>query len=139
MIVRDDLMRERFPILQREIAGRPLVYLDSAATSQKPDAVITAEAEYYRRSNANVHRGLHTLGDEATRLYEGCRSRVADWLAVPRAEDVVICRSATAALNMVARGWEAQLSSGDEILLTEMKWSITRTWSRGRCWPSGGD
>ncbi len=116
----EGLLRERFPILGRTVNGRPLVYLDSAATTQKPDAVIDAEADYYRRSNANVHRGLHTLGDEATHLYEGCRAAVADWLAVAPAQ-VTIQRSATAAINLVARGWEQNLAEGDAILVTEME------------------
>ena len=114
------LLRERFPILDREVNGRPLVYLDSAATTQKPEAVIEAEADYYRRSNANVHRGLHTLGDEATRLYEGCRTTVARWLGAEPAQ-VTIQRSATAALNLVARGWEHHLQPGDAVLVTEME------------------
>jgi len=113
-------VRERFPLLRREVNGRPLVYLDSAATTQKPAAVIEAEADYYRMSNANVHRGLHTLGDEATRLYEGCRESVARWLGVD-APQVTIQRSATAALNLVARGWEHHLAPGDVILVTEME------------------
>ncbi|MFN2369690.1 MAG: aminotransferase class V-fold PLP-dependent enzyme [Candidatus Krumholzibacteriia bacterium] len=114
------LLRERFPILGRSVNGRPLIYLDSAATTQKPEAVIAAEADYYRNSNANVHRGLHTLGDEATRLYEGCRAAVAGWLAVTPAQ-VTIQRSATSAINLVARGWEHRLSEGDAILVTEME------------------
>lgn len=114
------LLRERFPILGRSVNGRPLVYLDSAATTQKPEAVIAAEADYYRNSNANVHRGLHTLGDEATRLYEGCRSAVAAWLAVAPAQ-VSIQRSATAAINLVARGWDHHLKDGDAILVTQME------------------
>ena len=114
------LLRERFPVLGRSVNGRPLVYLDSAATTQKPDTVIEAEAEYYRHSNANVHRGLHTLGDEATRLYEGCREAVARWLDV-RPAQVAIQRSATSALNLVARGWEHHLREGDAVLTTEME------------------
>ncbi|MFO7610094.1 MAG: SufS family cysteine desulfurase [Candidatus Krumholzibacteriia bacterium] len=114
------LLRERFPILGRSVNGRPLVYLDSAATTQKPEAVIAAEADYYRSSNANVHRGLHTLGDEATRLYEGCRAAVAGWLAVTPAQ-VTIQRSATSAINLVARGWEHHLHEGDAILVTQME------------------
>jgi len=114
------LLRERFPILGRSVNGRPLVYLDSAATTQKPDAVIEAEAAYYRQSNANVHRGLHTLGDEATRLYEGCRTTVARWLGVEAAQ-VTIQRSATAAINLAARGWEHRLQPGDAVLVTEME------------------
>ena len=113
-------VRDRSPLLRRQVNGRPLVYLDSAATTQKPEAVIEAEADYYRNSNANVHRGLHTLGDEATRLYEGCRSRVADLLGVA-ADQVTIQRSATSALNLVARGWERRLAAGDAILVTEME------------------
>jgi len=113
-------VREQFPLLGREVNGRPLVYLDSAATSQKPVSVIEAEADFYRTSNANVHRGLHTLGDEATRLYEGCRHRVARWLDVA-ADQVTIQRSATSALNLVARGWEHKLAPGAAILVTEME------------------
>jgi len=113
-------VRKQFPLLGREVNGRPLVYLDSAATSQKPVSVIEAEADFYRTSNANVHRGLHTLGDEATRLYEGCRHRVARWLDVA-ADQVTIQRSATSALNLVARGWEQKLAPGAAILVTEME------------------
>ena len=116
----EGLLRERFPILGRSVHGRPLIYLDSAATTQKPDAVIEAEADYYRHANANVHRGLHTLGDEATRLYEGCRSAVARWLGVAPAQ-VSMQRSATGAINLVARGWEHHLAEGDAILVTEME------------------
>ena len=118
---REGLLRERFPALRREVAGHPLVYLDSAATAQKPEAVIAAEARYYRESNANVHRGLHTLAEEATAAYEACRARVAAWIGAARPEDVVITRNATAALNLAARGWEQFLQPGDEVLLTEME------------------
>jgi cysteine desulfurase / selenocysteine lyase len=118
---RDGLLRERFPALRREVAGHPLVYLDSAATAQKPEAVIAAEARYYRETNANVHRGLHTLAEEATAAYEACRARVAAWIGAARPADVVITRNATAALNLAARGWEQFLQPGDEVLLTEME------------------
>ncbi len=113
-------IRDRFPLLKREVNGRPLVYLDSAATTQKPEAVIQAEADYYRNSNANVHRGLHALGDEATRLYEGCRETVARWFEVAPTQ-VTIQRSATSALNLVARGWEHHLEPGDAVLVSQME------------------
>jgi len=118
---RAGLLRERFPALRREVAGQPLVYLDTAATAQKPEAVIEAEARFYRVSNANVHRGLHTLAEEATAAYEACRARVAAWIGAARPADVVITRNATAALNLAARGWEQFLQPGDEVLLTEME------------------
>ncbi|MHB8079512.1 MAG: aminotransferase class V-fold PLP-dependent enzyme [Candidatus Krumholzibacteriia bacterium] len=118
---RAGLLRERFPALRREVGGRPLVYLDTAATAQKPEAVIEAEARFYRVSNANVHRGLHTLAEEATAAYEACRARVAAWIGAARPADVVITRNATAALNLAARGWEQFLQPGDEVLLTEME------------------
>jgi len=115
------LFRDRFPVLRRNLGGRPLVYLDNGATTQKPEAVIAAEARYYRENNANVHRGMHTLAAEATDLYEGCRSRVARFLGVGRSEQVVITRGTTSALNMVARGLAHRLRPGDEILVTEME------------------
>lgn len=115
------LFRDRFPVLHRNLGGRPLVYLDNGATTQKPEAVISAQARYYRENNANVHRGMHTLASEATDLYEGCRSRVARFLGVGRSEQVVITRGTTSALNMVARGLAHRLRPGDEILVTEME------------------
>ena len=115
------LFRDRFPVLRRNLGGRPLVYLDNGATTQKPEAVIAAEARYYRENNANVHRGMHTLAAEATDLYEGCRSRVARFLGVGRSDQVVITRGTTSALNMVARGLAHKLRPGDEILVTEME------------------
>ncbi len=115
------LMANRFPILLRQMDGRPLVYLDNGATSQKPEAVIAAEARYYRTHNANVHRGMHTLAAEATDLFEGGRSRVARFLGVPHAEQVVITRGTTSALNMVARGLGHRFRPGDEILVTGME------------------
>jgi len=111
----------RFPILRRQVRGRRLVYLDNAATTQKPDTVLAALQRYYTLSNANVHRGVHTLAEEATALYEGCRARVARFLNAPSERGVVILRSATEALNLVARGWEHHLRAGDEVLLTEME------------------
>jgi len=112
---------DRFPTLGRQVNGRRLVYLDSAATAQKPEAVIAAQARYYRRHNANVHRGMHTLAAEATDLYEGCRNRVARFLGVTRPEQVVMTDGATGALNLAAFGLRHTLNPGDEILLTEME------------------
>ena len=115
------LVRDRFPLLDRRIGDRPLCYLDTAATSQKPEAVLAALDRYHRRSNANVHRGLNTLAAEATEAYEACRRRVAGLVAAPSSESVVITRGATASLNLLARGLEHELEPGDEILLTEME------------------
>jgi cysteine desulfurase/selenocysteine lyase len=96
-----DAVRADFPILQRQVGDRPLVYLDSAATSQKPVQVLDAVERYYRQSNSNVHRGAHTLGNEATELFEGARRRVAAFLdADPRG--LVFTRNATESLNLVA-------------------------------------
>jgi cysteine desulfurase/selenocysteine lyase len=115
------LARDRFPLLRRRVGDHPLHYLDTAATSQKPEAVLEALARYYSTSNSNVHRGLNTLSSEATAAYEGCRRRVADFLGAAAPESVVITHGATAALNLLARGLEHDLEPGDEILLTEME------------------
>jgi len=115
------LFPERFPILTRRLGGRPLVYLDNGATTQKPEAVIAAEARYYRENNANVHRGMHTLASEATDLYEDCRAHVARFLGLGRSGRVVITRGTTSALNLVARGLAHKLRPGDEILVTGME------------------
>ncbi len=118
-----DKVRKDFPILAVEAhPGVPLVYLDSAASSQKPTAVIEAMNAYYRTTNANVHRGIHRLSEDATNAYEGARQRIADFVNAPSAEQVIYTRNATEAFNLVAATWgRANLGPGDEILLTEME------------------
>ena len=115
-----DTIRPEFPILSRRIGDRPLVYLDSAASAQKPEAVISAMADLMRHSYANVHRGLHTLANETTELYENARKKVANFIGAGEAE-IVFTRGATEALNLVAAGLGQGLSEGDEVLLTEME------------------
>lgn len=115
-------VRADFPILDREVKGKPLSYLDNGATSQKPLAVIEAMDSYYREFNANVHRGVHTLSEEATDLYEGARAKVAGLLGAASPREIVFTRNVTAALNLVAGSWgAANLGPGDRILLTEME------------------
>ncbi|HVN31170.1 MAG TPA: SufS family cysteine desulfurase [Thermoanaerobaculaceae bacterium] len=114
-------LRSRFPILERQVHGHRLVYLDNAATTQKPEAVLAALRHYYVSSNANVHRGVHTLAEEATAAYEACRTRVARFVNAPDERGVVILRNATEAINLVARAWGATLNAGDEVLLSEME------------------
>jgi len=116
-------IRQQFPIFQREIsAGVPLVYLDSTATSQKPNAVIEAMNEYYRRSNANIHRGVHTLAEEATAMYEGARDKIAKFISAPSARQIIYTRNTTESINLVAYTWaRANLKAGDLVILTEME------------------
>jgi cysteine desulfurase / selenocysteine lyase len=117
-----EAIRRDFPILSRTVGDHRLVYLDSAATSQKPVSVIEAEADFYRRHNANAHRGIHMLGEEATEAYEGARATVARFLGAPSADTIVFTRGVTESLNLVAQGWGRKfLHEGDEILLTEME------------------
>ena len=115
-------IRVDFPILRRLVNGRPLVYLDNAATTQKPQCVIDALVRYYTTMNANVHRGIHTLAVEATEAYEGVREKVARFIGADGYGQVVFTRNATEALNLVARSWgEANLREGDEVVLTIME------------------
>ena len=100
-----ELVRRDFPILQRMVHNEPLVYLDNAATSQKPLAVIDALVEYYHGHNANVHRSIHTLGDEATTLYEDAREKTRRFINAPTAQSIVFLRNATEAINLVAYAW----------------------------------
>ncbi|MEW5701632.1 MAG: cysteine desulfurase [Candidatus Zixiibacteriota bacterium] len=119
-----DVVRVRadFPILKRTIHGSPLIYLDSAATTQKPECVINAISEHYRRTNANVHRGIYALSAQATDLYEGARARVASFIGAGSPEEIVFTRNTTESLNLIASAWgAAHLKPGDEILLTEME------------------
>ena len=112
-------MRKDFPILQRKINGYPLVYLDNAATTQKPAAVINAMNDYYANSNANVHRAVHTLAGEATEGYESCRTALKQRFNTDKA---IITSGTTEAINLVAHAWgRANLSDGDAIILTEME------------------
>lgn len=116
------LVRSDFPILDRSVNGHPLVYLDSAATTQKPVQVIDAIDEYYRRHNANVHRGAYTLAAEATAMYEGARERVASFINAGSPREVVFTRGTTTSLNHVAYGWGLNhLRAGDRVLLTMME------------------
>ncbi len=115
-------IRGDFPILGQEINGRRLVYLDNAATTQKPRRVIEALTRYYETSNANIHRGVHTLATRATDQYEGARERVGRFIGAGSAAEVIFTRNATEAINLVARTWgEEQVGEGDEILLTVME------------------
>ena len=113
-------VRSEFPILSRRIGDRPLVYLDSAASAQKPEAVIQAMTDLMRHSYANVHRGLHTLANETTELYENARKKIGAFIGAPVTE-IVFTRGATEALNLVAAGLGRDLSEGDEVVLTEME------------------
>jgi cysteine desulfurase/selenocysteine lyase len=112
--------RADFPILQRQVNGKPLVYLDSAASAQKPRAVIDAMAHAMEHSYANVHRGLHTLANETTEAYEGARAKVARFISA-EPHEVVFTKGGTEAINLVAAGLGAHLQAGDEILLSEME------------------
>jgi cysteine desulfurase/selenocysteine lyase len=117
-----EAVRRDFPILERRIDGKPLVYLDSAATSQKPVQVLEAEADFYRRHNANAHRGVYTLGEEATNLFEGARAKLATFLGAPSPDTIVFTRGTTESINLVAHGWGRKfLHEGDEVLITEME------------------
>jgi len=120
---RTTALRNDFPILQRVLPnGRPLVYLDNAASSQKPECVIRAMDDYYRRYNANVHRGVHTLSEEATAAFEAAREKVAQFIHAPSARQIVFTRGTTEGINLVAYSWgRANLGPGDEVLITEME------------------
>jgi len=116
-------IRKDFPILDRETAnGKRVIYLDSTATSQKPLQVIEAMNDYYRRSNANIHRGVHTLAEEATSLYEGARERIAKFINAASSREIIYTRNTTESINLVAYSWaRANLKSGDLVILTEME------------------
>ena len=115
-------LRADFPILDQQINGHPLVYLDSASTSQKPTVVIDAVADYYREYNANVHRGIYTIGEKATAAYEAARVKVARFINAPDSHEVIFTRNATEAINLVAYSWgRRNIDRGDQIVLTEME------------------
>lgn len=115
-------IRADFPILERQVRGRGLVYLDSAASSQKPTTVIEAMDRYYRTTHANVHRGVHTLSEEATAQYEGARAKVSQFIGACCPKELIWTRNATEAINLVAYTWgRVNLRQGDHILLTEME------------------
>ena len=116
-------IRKDFPILERETAsGARVIYLDSTATSQKPLPVIEAMDNFYRRSNANIHRGVHTLAEEATALYEGARERIAKFINASSARQIIYTRNTTESINLVAYTWaRANLKAGDLVILTEME------------------
>ncbi|OLP65158.1 putative cysteine desulfurase [Bacillus pumilus] len=115
-------VREQFPILHQQVNGHDLVYLDSAATSQKPRVVIDAMNEYYRSYNSNVHRGVHTLGTKATDAYEGAREKVRAFIRASSVQEIIFTRGTTTALNTVAISYaRANLKEGDEIVITHME------------------
>ena len=115
-------IRDDFPILSKMVYGKPLVYLDNAATSQKPRQVIQALVDYYEGYNSNVHRGVHALSMEATQRYEEARQKIADFIGAGSSEAVIFVRNTTEAINLVAGTWAvANLKAGDEILTTEME------------------
>jgi len=116
-----ELTRPDFPILRRIVNGRPLVFLDSAASSQKPTVVLEAMTRYYEQSHANVHRSIHTLGEEATELYEGARDAVRAFIGAASREEVIFTRGTTEGVNLVAQAIGRTLKPGDEILVTEME------------------
>ena len=114
-------IRAQFPILSREINGKPLAYLDNAASAQKPQAVIDALSHQMSHSYANVHRGLHTMANETTEAYEGARAKVAKFLGAPGPENIVFAKGASEALNLCAYGFAGEIKPGDEIILTQME------------------
>lgn len=115
-------IRQQFPVLQRTVKGKPLVYLDNAATSQKPQVVIDALVNYYTGYNANIHRGIHTLAEEATAAFESTRDAVQHFINAPSREDIVFTRGTTESINLVAYTWGRQnIQAGDEIIISAME------------------
>ena len=117
-----EFLRRHFPILGKKVYGNPLVYLDNAATSQKPQAVIDALSRFYSKDNANVHRGVHYLAERATEEYEGARAKVRRFLNAKRASEIIFVRGTTEAINLVAQTYgKAHVGAGDEVLITAME------------------
>lgn len=115
-------VRADFPILSTEVRGKPLTYLDNAATSQKPASVIDVIDHYYRVENSNIHRGVHYLSERATDAYEAARVKIGEFIGAPDSDEIIFVRGATEGINLVAHGFvETQLSEGDEILITHME------------------
>src|SRR5918992_1250627 len=115
-------VRRDFPILDQRIHGKPLVYLDNAATTQKPQMVIDAMVRSYAEDNANIHRGVHLLSERATRAYEDAREKVRRFLNAPDSREVIFVRGTTEAINLVAQTFgRANIGRGDEVLITEME------------------
>lgn len=115
-------LRQQFPILNREVKGHPLVYFDNAATSQKPRAVIDSLVNYYSNYNANIHRGIHTLAEEATRAYESTRDAVQQYIHAGSREEIIFTRGTTESINLVAYAWGRQnIREGDEIIISAME------------------
>ncbi|HTD77223.1 MAG TPA: aminotransferase class V-fold PLP-dependent enzyme, partial [Chloroflexota bacterium] len=115
-------IRADFPILQRQVNGRRLIYLDNAATTQKPQQVIDALVDFYTNTNANVHRGVHLLSERATAAYEGAREKVQRFIHAAHAHEIVFVRGTTEAINLVAQTYgRTHVRAGDEIVVTEME------------------
>src|SRR5882672_5040782 len=115
-------LRTDFPILDQRVHGQPLIYLDNAATTQKPRAVLDALRNYYEKDNANVHRGIHELSNRATTAFEAARARAAKFINARSADEIVFTRGTTEGINLVATAWGSKnIKAGDKILLTEME------------------
>src|SRR5215207_3698605 len=114
-------VRDDFPVLHQQVNGKPLVYLDNAATAQKPRSVIDALVNYYERDNSNVHRGLHALSMRASDAYEGARARLAKFINAADPAEIIFTRGTTEGINIVARSLGGRLKAGDVILATEME------------------
>src|SRR5512140_2540307 len=115
-------LRSDFTILDQEVHGRPLIYFDNAATTQKPMAVLDALRNYYERDNANVHRGIHELSNRATAAFEAARARAAQFINARSADEIIFTRGTTEGINLVAQAWGSKhIKAGDKILLTEME------------------
>lgn len=115
-------IRKQFPILKRTIHNKPIVYLDNAATTQKPMVVIDALSHYYMHSNANIHRGIHTLAEEATAAYEATRTAVQVFINASCTEEIIFTRGTTESINLVANTWgRKNIQEGDEIIISEME------------------
>lgn len=117
-----NIIRAEFPILSREVYGKPLVYLDNGATTQKPLCVLDAMRKEYLNVNANVHRGVHYLSQQATELHEAAREKVKEFIHAPKAEEVIFTRGTTESINLVASSFaEAFMQEGDEVIISTME------------------
>jgi len=115
-------LRQQFPVLLREVKGYPLVYFDNAATSQKPQSVIDSLVNYYSNFNANIHRGIHTLAEEATQAFEATRDAVKQYIGAAHREEIIFTRGTTESINLVAYTWGRQnLKEGDEVIISNME------------------